>query len=64
MACTLTSHPTSHADAPPTHREWRQEMKTFITGMTWSRQYAPLIHRYVPHYIDTTLRWVQVLSNR
>jgi hypothetical protein len=29
-----------------------------------SRQYAPLIHRYVPHYFDTTLRWVLVLSNR
>ena len=30
----------------------------------WSRQYAPLIHRYVPHYFDTTLRWMLVLSNR
>ena len=30
----------------------------------WRRQYAPLIHRYVPHYFDTTLRWVLVLSNR
>ena len=29
-----------------------------------SRQYAPLIHRYVPHYFDTTLRWFLVLSNR
>lgn len=30
----------------------------------WSRQYAPLIHRYVPQYFDTTLRWISVLSNR
>jgi dipeptidyl aminopeptidase/acylaminoacyl peptidase len=30
----------------------------------WSRQYAPLIHRYVPQYFDTTLRWVLDLSNR
>ena len=28
----------------------------------WSRQYAPLIHRYVPQYFDTTLRWIHILS--
>jgi hypothetical protein len=40
---------------------------TAATGLIapgdWSRQYAPLIHRYVPQYFDTTLRWVLVLSN-
>jgi dipeptidyl aminopeptidase/acylaminoacyl peptidase len=30
----------------------------------WSRQYAPLIHRYVPQYFETTLRWIFVLSSR
>ncbi len=30
----------------------------------WSRQYAPLIHRYVPQYFDTMLRWTLDLSNR
>ncbi len=47
------------------------ELSWFPTGnhqlwetTDWSRQYAPLIHRYVPQYFDTTLRWVLVLSNR
>ena len=30
----------------------------------WSRQYSPLIHRYVPQYFDTTLRWLLILSSR
>jgi len=30
----------------------------------WSRQYAPLIHRYVPQYFESTLRWILLLSSR
>ena len=47
------------------------ELSWFPTGnhamfetTDWSHQYEPLIHRWVPNYFDTTLRWILALSNR
>jgi len=41
------------------------ELSWFPTGnhamsetSDWSHQYEPLIHRWVPYYFDTTLRWI------
>ena len=47
------------------------ELSWFPTGnhpmfetSDWSHDYDPLIHRWVPNYFDTTLRWILALSNR
>ena len=65
MCPTIASDSLPFAERYPFELSWFPMANHPMWETTdWSRQYAPLIHRYVPQYFDTTLRWVLVLSNR